>query len=239
MKTILIGLTLICSFFSVAQDQENKQFKNDISISGGISIANQPFGRYGLTYRRYVGDTWKLKFSASYDKFYSHSSPSSPIFSSDTLIILRKQNNYTNRFSTRIGVDRTLFKVLFVGADINLGYSFERVFTFEEGLEYDDNDQTWKNCRDCLAEFHNAPPVQPIEVDHSGLPNQVLVSRNKGSEYFVYGLSLNAGVNFPIGNRWGLALQYSPEISRYQSLSGGSSFIKFRHFTDLILRFKI
>lgn len=239
MKTFLICFTLTYSCFLFGQDQETKHFKNDISISGGISIANQPFGRYGLTYRRHIGDTWKLKFSASYDKFYSHSSPSGPIFSSDTLIILREQNNYNNRFSAKIGVDRTLFKVLFVGADVNIGYSFERVFTFEEGLEYDDYDQTWKSCRDCLAEFHNVAPVQHLEVDHSQLPNQVLVSRNKGAEYFVYGLSLNAGINFPIGNRWGLALQYSPEISRYQSLSGGSSFVKFRHYSDLILRFKI
>lgn len=238
MKTILISLILASAFFSVAQDQENKQFKNDISISGGISIANKPFGRYGLTYRRYIGDAWKLKFSASYDKFFSHSSPSSPIFSSDTLIILREQNNYNNRFSTRIGIDRTLFKVLFVGADINLGYSFERVFTFEEGLKYDEYDQLWKNSRDGVYEFHNESPPK-IYGDHSQLPNQVLVSRNKEAEYFVYGLSLNAGVNFPIGNRLGLALQYLPEISRYQSLNGGSSFIKFRHFTDLILRFKI
>ncbi len=238
MKIILFALLVSSSIFSIAQE-EKKTFKNDIAVSGGLSIANQPFGRYGLTFRSNITNAWKLKFSASYDKFYSHYSPYVPIFSSDTLIILREQNSYNNRFSTRIGVDRTLFKVLFVGADINLGYSFERVFTFEQGLEYDDYDQTWTNCMDCLAEFHNVPPVQHIEVDHSQLPNQVLVSRNEGSEYFVYGLSLNAGVNFPIGNRWGLALQYLPEISRYQSLNGGSSFIQFRHYIDLILRFKI
>ena len=236
MKTFLISLILTSAFFSVAQDQENKQFKNDISISGGLSIANQPFGRFGLTYRRFIENTWKLKFSANYDEFYSHNTHHNhTLHSSDSLIIIRDQAVYNNNYSANMGVDKTLFDFLLVGVGLNVGYSSEEIITDDTGLGFDTISQQWESCNGCVHSYHG----QPYDFNYSSSSVSDYVRSNNGNSYFTYGILGSLGVYHPIENRWELALQYSFGILRYQSLNNSSSFNKFHHYTDFILRFKI
>jgi hypothetical protein len=241
MKTILIGITLTYSFFSFAQDQETKQFKNDIAISGGISLENQTFGRYSLIYRRDISESWKLSFSGNFDKsFSSMDNNYNPLFASDSMIILRRHQTLSHRYILKTGIEKTFFKIFYVGAHVNIGYDTRKNITIDKGQKFNSDVQEWQNCNECVYAYHNIDPDEYYKVDPSqtlGHPDYVRI--NKGTEYLVYGLSLNVGMQYPISNRWALALQYSPELLRYQPLDNGVSSNKFRHYTDLILRFKI
>ena len=237
MKILLASISLLICINSISQEQTNTSFKDDLSLSGGISIDSKSFGRYGLIYRRGINESWKLKASLYYD--YNSSKPVSnnvPIFSSDSLIILSTSSIVNNRYTTKFGFDYNVFKFLRIGIDLNIGYSTREIVNRDKGLIYDTNYQQWQTCVECVYEhYDDATSYNPPNPSYMGSPNYL---RGSTSNYLVYGMSANLGVDYPLAENWEISLQYSPEIARYQSVNNGFSFTKFHHYTDLFLRFK-
>ena len=238
MKPLLtsVSLFLIC-INTIAQEQNNNSFKNHLSLSGGISIDAKSFGRYGLVYGRLISNSWKLKASFYYDRNSSELVPNStPVFSSDSLIILRTSSTVNNRYTSKFGFDYKVLKIFRAGIDLNIGYSTQDVFNRDKGLTYDSTYQEWWTCIECVYEYNNdANSYIHPDPSQSGSPYYL---RSSSRNYLVYGLSVNLGVDYPLAERWEVSLQYSPEIARYQALNSGTSFTKFHHYTDLFLRFK-
>lgn len=241
MKTLLTSLAIIYTFFSKAQLQENKQFKHDIALSAGMSLGNSNFARYGVISRRTLTASWKLKFSGYFDRSFSSNSKNyDPIFTSDTIVIIRNYETASNRFIFKSGFDRSFFKFFVAGSDFNLGYASNNNITVDRGSKYNSGIQQWQDCNECVYEYHNESPSENYQIDQSqsiGYPDYV--RKNKGENYLLYGISMNVGVRFSINHRWEFALHYSPELMRYQSFSQAPSFNRFQHFSDLILRLSI
>jgi len=237
MKTLVICLSLLISITSIAQEQNNTNLKNDLSISGGISIDAKSFGRYGLIYRRGINESWKLKASMYFDRYKSNPIPNNaPVFSSDSLIILSTSSTINNRYTFKFGFDYNLFKIFRIGTDLNIGYSTRESFNQDKGLEYNSDYQQWQNCVECVYEYYgDANSYNQPDPSQSGSTSYL---RSNSTNYLVYGLSANLGIDYPLTEKWEVSLQYSPEIAMYQSVDNGLSFAKFHHYTDLFLRFK-
>jgi hypothetical protein len=237
MKNLLISLLILSSWHVLSQEREDNSFKSDISLSGGITSSENSFGRFGIIYRKPINNSLKFKVSGYYSKFYSHNSLNDfTVYSSDSLIILRNREVHNRNFTVKFGVDKTLYNFVNIGVDINLGYSNEQLITRDKGIAFNPLTNQWETCSTCVYEYHgqevNNDPVNP------GLPNYV--RSNNGKDYLIYGFSLNAGLYHPIGDRWELAFQYSPDVMMFQSLDGsGYMFNKIFHFADIMLRFKI
>lgn len=137
-----------------------------------------------------------------------------------------------------MGIDKTLYNFLNIGADINLGYSQEQLITHETGIEFNQSSNQWETCNNCVYEYHGHQAYP--EIDNSQMGHLNYIKWENGRDYFIYGLSVNIGVFHPIGDRWEIAAQYSPDVMIFQSLDNiGDMFNKIFHFADVMVRFKM
>ena len=237
MKNLLITLLILNSYIATSQEIDDISLKSDLSLTGGVALSENTFGRIGLMYRKPINNSLRLKFSGNFSKFYSFTSLNDvTLHSSDSLIILRNREVYNQNFTVKFGIDKTLYNFINIGLDLNLGYSKESIYTMDDGIEFNPSTNQWETCSTCVYEYHGN------EVDNNpgnpGLPDYV--RSNDGLDYFIYGLSLNAGLYQPIGNKWEIAVQYSPDLMMFQSLDGsGKMFNKIFHFADVMVRYKI
>lgn len=74
MKKLLISLLILSSWQVLSQERGDNPLKSDISFSGGVALAENSFGRFGLMYRKSINKSLKLKISGYYSKFYSFNS---------------------------------------------------------------------------------------------------------------------------------------------------------------------
>lgn len=240
MKTALISIFAMIVFSSISQSNPKKSFDHDISLIGGMSFSNINFIKYGLMYRYMINDQWKLKLSAYHGKFTTSWSEDIPFFSSDSLIILRDRININNRFIVKTGFDKTIFTHFVLGADLVFGYNKENRFALDKGLAYDSNSQNWQTCVECVYDFYAQPYKSGINFQTASLQERPYVNRYTPTKYLIYGISANIGVNCPLGQRFELGAQYSPEIVWHYNINNNfRSFMKFNHSVDLLLRFKV
>lgn len=239
MKKLLISLLILSSWHVSSQEKDDNALKSDLSLSGGIALTENSFSRFGLMYRKPINNSLKFKVSGYYSKFYSYNSINDyTLHSSDSLIIIRNTEVYNRNFTLKLGVDKTLYNFLNIGADINLGYSQEQLVKFDKGVGFNPLSNQWETCNTCVYEYHGHQ-VYP-QMDNSQMGHLNYVRMENGRDYFIYGLSLNVGMFQPIGDRWEIAVQYSPDVMMFQSLDGsGYMFNKIFHFTDVMVRFKI
>lgn len=237
--------------FSAIYAQEIKSEK-DITIIGGVELNQLDYGRFGLMYRQKIQGDWQLKLSATYDVVYRGDLMHSELaFESDSLRIYRTQSEWDRLYTVQAGVDFEPNKYISFGAGLLLGLNSSTIGLHDYGEQYDTASESWNTCTTCLYDYHGRVPR---EQDNGSFSSETSpYSRPMGKNtYLIYGLSLSAGVNIPLSNRWEIGLVYSSEITRHTLLKSDiyykgtdlfaadfSSQTRLMHYTDLHLRFRL
>ena len=238
MKSFLIISILTISVQAFTQENNKRTYKRDLTISLGKQFSHQSFERIGMQYGEYLNDQWRLKFSFYYGQLnFDSYTGAHPVFYSDSIMILRERIMDRNNFMVKLGIDRMLSNYFFAGAEINLNYWVNNFVNKDKGLRYLANEKVWDNCSDCLYEYHNIGDAKFDQDSNS--PRYYYSSDGKSTNLF-YGLSLSAGVKYPINKKLEAIIQYNPEALFYNSSDkSGLSFLGINHVADMMIRYKI
>ncbi len=236
---LIMSLCISASAFSQEATSPIQHVRNhEIALSGGYNFANTPSRQFGLNYRYWLNDQWAIKASGMMQRFASISAPyGAPVYSSDSLIILQSSSTDQTSYFVRIGTDFSFYKNFYAGIDAILGTSRKMQATQNLGLEYDTLTGTWYNCSDCVYEYYGEVQLQAPEIDQTTAYTSTY-TRLSGNNFFVYGLSLNIGANFPFSDRWSMSFEYRPAYLRYVPESG-TSYGQFQHGIEAALRMRI
>ncbi len=259
MKYIATGILIIFSFSVISQENENKTFKNDITLFYGAELNHFNEKTPGIEYRRSLNDNWKLKISLMGDRHFTDtkSMTSHEFALSDTANIYRTQDlNYGIERSIKIGIDYTQLQHFSFGAQFILGNA-NATSLITDRAYYDTMDESGFGSSaysdELTQEYHpNEPSTNPSP---NGSSRAVNVGSWKGYvaniDYIGMGLGLSIEAKWPFERYFEAALQYNPEFIYYKMTEFTTNydldshysvdfpdFGKFYQFAHLLVRYK-
>lgn len=210
------------------QEENQKSFQNSIAISGSFGLKDLgPIRRLGITYERALKNEWNLNVSALIDGSQSSWYAGDIIFN-DSIITTSDWRVENSNQMIKLGVKKNLFDFLYLGADLNIGFCTRTSRKRESQLIYNSEYDEWR--------YGTMGLIDPSQTYEGILYRYTALGINR---YLNYGMSLKIGTQLSVNERCKLIIQYSPEyIWRAPFNKNLSSISTFRHFTDLILRFR-
>lgn len=254
MKVTLFILFISSTLFAFSQ--EEKIYKNDISLVYGFELNHFLHKMPGVEYRRLIHKDWKLKISVTGDRGYStiRERGNTTFDLSDTTVMYRRQYyRYYKSKTFRFGADFIRFKQFTIGAHASYGKINGRSAiddrAFYKVSNGNPSDFDYVYSEELTANYHPPKPNPPAGT----IPYCSHRSANLGAVGFrSFGAGLTGAAKWPIGKHFEVALQYNAELTHnvfYNNFNvyekdefihtDYPNFWEFSQYANLFLRFKI